>query len=166
MRETGFIGSIEDYLSLASPVKPWGSQCRIYNGIRSQNRTEPERGSRVAAGLRRGATRVRRGCYAVATTRKCRNRVAVGKGGGTRTCCVRSRSGSKLDLFSRVLILANGTLDPQTSRLPPSMCSTVPVTKPLPMRNMAPSAMSSGVPILPTGKRAASSLTASSRPSP
>ena len=53
----------------------------------------------------------------------------------------------------------------QTSSLPPSTCSTVPVTKPLPARNMNASAMSSGVPILPTGSRAASSSTASSRPS-
>lgn len=38
----------------------------------------------------------------------------------------------------------------QTSNLPPSMCSTGPVTKPLPMRNIAPSAMSStGVPPAP-----------------
>jgi len=162
----GFVGSFESYLSLAPSVRPLRSHSRAYKGIRSQNRTGPERGSRVAAGLRRGATRVQRGCYAVATARKCRNRVAVGKGGGTRTCCGRSRSGWKLALFSRVLILANGTLSPQTSSLPPSTCSTVPVTKPLPMRNIAPSAMSSGVPILPTGKRAASSLTASSRSSP
>lgn len=37
------------------------------------------RGSRVAAGRRRGATRLPRDCHAIATARKCCNRVATGE---------------------------------------------------------------------------------------
>lgn len=76
----GFVGRLGGRLPRLLVAGRRRAQCRVHKESWGEMGGGPGRGGRVAAGLRRGATRAQRACYAVATARKRRNRVADGEG--------------------------------------------------------------------------------------
>ena len=104
--EMGFVGGFGGRLPRMAGAVRSGAQYRSYRRIRGDTGTGLKRGIQVAAGGRRGATRVQRGCYAVATARKCCNRVAADGAWRGAKVWRPGEIGGEIGLFIRFLVRA------------------------------------------------------------